>query len=128
MIGRGNRSIRRKPVTVSLCPPETPMLPGREPGPPRWEASVQRLELRHGLTVYYLPIVPFYREICTNLFFINLKLIEIPKNCKPIVFLHHLWSVFLCFRPQASIKASVISVSALNLVPPGRTQKVSNDI
>jgi hypothetical protein len=29
MIGRGNRSIRRKPAP----------LPGREPVPPRWEAS-----------------------------------------------------------------------------------------
>jgi hypothetical protein len=25
------------------------MLPGREPGPPRWEASDEPLELRHGL-------------------------------------------------------------------------------
>jgi hypothetical protein len=25
------------------------MLPGREPGPPRWEASNQPLELQHGL-------------------------------------------------------------------------------
>jgi hypothetical protein len=29
-IGRGNRSIRRKPALAPL---------GREPGPPRWEAS-----------------------------------------------------------------------------------------
>jgi hypothetical protein len=33
IIGRGNRSTRRKPAPVPLCPP------GREPGPPRWEAS-----------------------------------------------------------------------------------------
>jgi hypothetical protein len=40
MIGRGNRSTRRKPALVLLCPPQKPhMLPGREPGPPRWEAS-----------------------------------------------------------------------------------------
>jgi hypothetical protein len=40
MIGRGNRSTRRKPATVPLCPPQTPhALPGREPRPPRWEAS-----------------------------------------------------------------------------------------
>jgi hypothetical protein len=32
MIGRGNRSTRRKPAPVPLCPP-------REPGPPRREAS-----------------------------------------------------------------------------------------
>jgi hypothetical protein len=37
MIGRGNRSTRRKPVPVPLCPPQTPhALPGHEPGPPRW--------------------------------------------------------------------------------------------
>jgi hypothetical protein len=35
MIGRGNRSSRRKPAPVPLCPPQT----GREPGLPRWEAS-----------------------------------------------------------------------------------------
>jgi hypothetical protein len=36
MIGRGNRSTRRKPALVPLCPPQTPhALPGREPGPPR---------------------------------------------------------------------------------------------
>jgi hypothetical protein len=40
MIGRGNRSTRRKPAPVPLCPPQTHMLPVREPGPPRWEASV----------------------------------------------------------------------------------------
>jgi hypothetical protein len=35
MIGRGNRSTRRKPA-----PPKTPHdLPGREAGPPQWEAS-----------------------------------------------------------------------------------------
>jgi hypothetical protein len=40
MIDRGNRSTRRKPAPVPLCPPQTPnALPGREPGPPRWEAS-----------------------------------------------------------------------------------------
>jgi hypothetical protein len=40
MIARGNGSNRRKPVPVPLCPPQTPhALPGREAGPPRWEAS-----------------------------------------------------------------------------------------
>jgi hypothetical protein len=40
MIGRGKRSIRRKPARVPLCPPQTPHdLSGREPGPPQWEAS-----------------------------------------------------------------------------------------
>jgi hypothetical protein len=40
MIGRGNRSTRRKPAPVPLYPPQTShALPGREPGPPRWEPS-----------------------------------------------------------------------------------------
>jgi hypothetical protein len=40
MIGRGNRSTWGEPAPVPLCPPQTPhVLPGREPGPPRWEAS-----------------------------------------------------------------------------------------
>jgi hypothetical protein len=40
MIGRGNRSTRRKPAPMPLCPPQTPhAVPGREPGPQRWEAS-----------------------------------------------------------------------------------------
>jgi hypothetical protein len=39
MIGRGNRSTRRKPAPVLLCPLQTPYaLPGREPGQLRWEA------------------------------------------------------------------------------------------
>jgi hypothetical protein len=38
-IGRGNRSTRRKPAPVPLCPPQIPYeLTGREPGPPLWEA------------------------------------------------------------------------------------------
>jgi hypothetical protein len=40
MIGRGNRSTRRKPVPVPLCLPRTPhALPGRDSLPPRWEDS-----------------------------------------------------------------------------------------
>jgi hypothetical protein len=50
MIGRGNRSTRRKPAPVPLCPPQTPhVLPRREIGPPRWEASDLPLELWYGL-------------------------------------------------------------------------------
>jgi hypothetical protein len=39
-IGRGNRSTRRKPAAAPLCLPQIPLKtrPGREPGPPRWEA------------------------------------------------------------------------------------------
>jgi hypothetical protein len=37
---QGNRSTRRKPAPTPLCPPQIPLdRPGREPGPPRWEAS-----------------------------------------------------------------------------------------
>jgi hypothetical protein len=40
MIGKGNRSTRRKPAPVPLCPPQIPHdLTEREPGPPPWEAS-----------------------------------------------------------------------------------------
>jgi hypothetical protein len=40
MIGNGNGSIRRKPAPVPLFPPQTAhALPGRELGPPRWEAN-----------------------------------------------------------------------------------------
>jgi hypothetical protein len=38
--GRGDRSTRRKPAPTPLCPPQIPLArPGREPGPPPWEAS-----------------------------------------------------------------------------------------
>jgi hypothetical protein len=38
--GMGNRSTRRKPAPTPLCPPQIPHdRPGRELGPPRWEAS-----------------------------------------------------------------------------------------
>jgi hypothetical protein len=38
--GRGNRSTRRKPAPTPHCPPRNPLArPGREPGPPRREAS-----------------------------------------------------------------------------------------
>jgi hypothetical protein len=38
--GRGNRNTRRKPAPTTLCPPQIPLAkPGREPEPPRWEAS-----------------------------------------------------------------------------------------
>jgi hypothetical protein len=39
MIGMGNRNTRRKPAPVPLFHHKPHMLPGREPGPPRWEAS-----------------------------------------------------------------------------------------
>jgi hypothetical protein len=40
MIDKGNRSTRRKPVPVLLCPPQISHdLAGREPGSPRWEVS-----------------------------------------------------------------------------------------
>jgi hypothetical protein len=40
MIGRGNRSTRRKPAPVPLCPPHSPHdLKTRELGSSRWEGS-----------------------------------------------------------------------------------------
>jgi hypothetical protein len=40
MIGKGNRSIRRKPAPVPLCPPQISHgLTGREPWSLRWEVS-----------------------------------------------------------------------------------------
>jgi hypothetical protein len=39
MIGRGNRSTRRNLPQCSFVHHKPHMLPGREPGPLRWEAS-----------------------------------------------------------------------------------------
>jgi hypothetical protein len=40
MIGKENRSTRRKPAPMPLCPSQIPHeLIGREHGPPRWEGS-----------------------------------------------------------------------------------------
>jgi hypothetical protein len=40
VIGKGNRSTRRKPAPVPLCPPQIPHdLSGREPSSPQWEPS-----------------------------------------------------------------------------------------
>jgi hypothetical protein len=37
---RRNRNTRRKPAPTPLCPPQIPLArPGRELGPPQWEAS-----------------------------------------------------------------------------------------
>jgi hypothetical protein len=52
MIGRGNRSTRRKSTPVLLYMPQNLHdLTGLEPGPPLWEASDLPLELWHGLSV-----------------------------------------------------------------------------
>jgi hypothetical protein len=40
MISRGNRSTRRKPASIPLCPIQiSHALPGPEPGPPLWGAN-----------------------------------------------------------------------------------------
>jgi hypothetical protein len=39
MIGRGNQSTRRKPAQCRFVHHKPHMMPGREPGPPRWEDS-----------------------------------------------------------------------------------------
>jgi hypothetical protein len=50
MIDRGNRSTRRKPAPVPLCPLQIPhAVPGQELGPQRWEARDYPPELWHGL-------------------------------------------------------------------------------
>jgi hypothetical protein len=54
MIGRGNRSTRRKPAPVALCPPQTPhacldAIPGRRGGKP----ATNRLSYR---TAYILHV------------------------------------------------------------------------
>jgi hypothetical protein len=57
MIGRGNRSTRRKPAPVPLYPPQTPHTARTR----TWAAAVgnQRLtaELRHGLTSWITLII-----------------------------------------------------------------------
>jgi hypothetical protein len=50
--GRGNRSTRRKPAPTPFCPPQIPLVrPGREPGPPLWEASGLALQLWRGHSI-----------------------------------------------------------------------------
>jgi hypothetical protein len=73
MIGRGNRSTRRKPAPVPLCPPQTP-----HAARTRTRASVvgsQRLtaELRHGLvcTIYILHVIK-RMYICINVCIYNI--------------------------------------------------------
>jgi hypothetical protein len=57
MIGRGNRSTRRKPAPVPLCPPQTPHAAHTRTRAA--EVGSQRLtaELRHGLGAFclYMP-------------------------------------------------------------------------
>jgi hypothetical protein len=69
MIGRGNRSTRRKPAPVPLCPPQTP-----HAARTRTRAAAvgsQRLtaELRHGLKEMYLRLNSgdLYNGYCGNL-------------------------------------------------------------
>jgi hypothetical protein len=62
-IGRGNRSTRRKPAPVPLCPPQTPHAAYTRPGPPRWEVYTVFFFLvgRDWVSWYcghYWPIVP----------------------------------------------------------------------
>jgi hypothetical protein len=43
-IGKGNRITRRKSAPAPLCPPQIPLARLElEPGPPRWEATTNRL-------------------------------------------------------------------------------------
>jgi hypothetical protein len=82
MIGRGSRSTRRKRAPVPLYPPQTlHILPGREPGPTRWKASDQRVELRPGqptfllasvkVSVFILSVLPQHRPAADVSHFIS---------------------------------------------------------
>jgi hypothetical protein len=64
MIGRGNRSTRRKPAPVLLCPPQTP-----HSARIRTRAAAvgsQRLtaELRHGHQLYFVQALIFLLPHC----------------------------------------------------------------
>jgi hypothetical protein len=49
MIGRGNRSTRRKPAPVPLCPPQTPHNARTRTRAAAVESQRLTAELRHGL-------------------------------------------------------------------------------
>jgi hypothetical protein len=48
MMGRGTEVVEENLPQCRFVHHKPHMLPGREPGPPRWEASDQPLELWHG--------------------------------------------------------------------------------
>jgi hypothetical protein len=50
MIGRGNRSTRRKPAPVPLCPPQTPHVARTRTRTAAVGSQRLTTELRHGLT------------------------------------------------------------------------------
>jgi hypothetical protein len=84
LIGRGNRSTRRKPAPVPPYPPQNPLaVPGHEAGSHRWEASDEPLELRHGHTRS-----PYTRQYVTKG-----KTIYTQITQKPNIFL-----IFIYFR------------------------------
>jgi hypothetical protein len=49
MIGRGNRSTRRKPAPVPLCPPQTPLAARMRTRAAAVGSQRLTAELRHGL-------------------------------------------------------------------------------
>jgi hypothetical protein len=53
MIGRGNRSTRRKPAQCRLVHHRPRMLLGREPGSPRWKPATNS---RQGQPIRYVAI------------------------------------------------------------------------
>jgi hypothetical protein len=53
MIGKGNRSTRRKPAPVSLCPPQNHMFcPDANPGRRRGKPATNRLSYGTALLMY----------------------------------------------------------------------------
>jgi hypothetical protein len=53
MIGRGNRSTRRKPAPAPLCPPQTPHATRTRTRTAAVGSQRLTAELRHGLTCSY---------------------------------------------------------------------------
>jgi hypothetical protein len=54
MIGRGNRSTRRKPAPVPLCPPQTPHVARTRTRAAAVGSQRLTAELRHGLGIFLL--------------------------------------------------------------------------
>jgi hypothetical protein len=59
MIGRGNRSTRRKPAPVPLCPPQTPHAARTRTRAAAMGSQRLTAELRHGLSLFILHFPDF---------------------------------------------------------------------
>jgi hypothetical protein len=63
MIGRGNRSTRRKPAPVPLCPPQTPHAARTRTRAAAVGSQGLTAELRHGLYVWVTELEWGMREM-----------------------------------------------------------------